>query len=239
MTIMTAKAYYDEERRKIEEGPGPMSENSGWFLKKRAKNLSRLGMDDAKPGAENPVCETKGFAGMRWTATNWEAIETATSSKLRKLDDDGCDARRLLDHDGWYCDEFQEEMAKAVVAPIRIPRRMARRDPAYHPKSPTSFLQTASRIRYAWGMWVMGSGSAPLMARTIAPGMQSAAHWGDNAAERWAEMCRREERIIQLKECRSKIVNRIEAKKESIQIEVNELDELEQELEKLNQEIGA
>ena len=69
--------------------------------------------------------------------------------------------------------------------------------------------------------------------------MRSAAHWGDNAAERWAEMCRREERIIQLKECRSRIVNRIEAKKESIQIEVNELDELEQELEKLDKEIGA
>ena len=84
MTIMTAKAYYDEARRKIEEGPGPMSENSGWFLKKRAKNLSRLGMDDAKPGAENPVCETKGFAGMRWATTNWETIETATSSKLRE-----------------------------------------------------------------------------------------------------------------------------------------------------------
>lgn len=97
MTIMTAKAYYDEARRKIAERPEPMSENSGWFLKKRAKN----------------------------------------------------------------------------------------------------------------------------------------------AAERWAEMCRREERIIQLKECRSRIVNRIEAKKESIQIEANELDELEQELEKLNQEIGA
>ena len=238
MTIMTAKAYYDEARRKIAERPEPMSENSGWFLKKRAKNLSRLAMDDTKPGAENPVCETKGFAGMRWATTSWETIEAATSSKLRKLDDDGCDAGRLLDHEGWYCDEFQEEIAKAVVAPIRIPRRMARRDPAYHPKSPTSFLRTASRIRYAWGMWVMGSGSAPLMARTIAPGMRSAAHWGDNAAERWAEMCRREERIIQLKECRSRIVNRIEAKKESIQIEVNELDELEQELEKLNQEIG-
>ena len=37
----------------------------------------------------------------------------------------------------------------------------------------------------------------------------SAANWGDNIAERWAEMCRREERIIQLKECRSKIANRI------------------------------
>ena len=239
MTIITAKAYYDEARRKIAERPGPMPENSGWFLKKRAKNLSRLGMDSAKPGAENPVCETKGFAGMRWTTTNWEAIETATSSKLRKLDDDGCDARRLLDHDGWYCDEFQEEMAKAVVAPIRIPRRMARRDPAYHPKSPTSSLRTASRIRYAWGMWVMGSGSAPLMARTIAPGMRSAAYWGDSVAEQWAEMCRREERILHLKECRSKIANRIEAKKESIRIEANELDELEQELEKLDEEIGA
>ena len=239
MTIMTAKAYYDEARRKIAERPEPIPESSGWFLKKRAKNLSRLGMDDTKPGAENPVCETKGFAGMRWATTNWEAIETVYSSKLRKLDDDGRDVRRLLDHGGWYCDEFQEEMAKAVVAPIRIPRRMARRNPAYHPKSPTSYLQTASRIRYAWGMWVMGSGSAPLMARTIAPGMQSATNWGDSAAERWAEMCRREERIGHLKECRAKIMNRIEAKKESIRIEVNELDELEQELEKLDEEIGA
>jgi hypothetical protein len=176
---------------------------------------------------------------MRWATTNWEAVETATSSKLRKLDDDGCDAGRLLDHKGWYCDEFQEEMARAAVAPIRIPRRMARRDPAYHPKSPTSYLLTASRIRYAWGMWVMGSGSAPLMARTIAPGMRSAAQWGDSVAESWAEMCRREERIIQLKECRSKIANRIEAKKESIRIEANELDELEQELERLDEEIGA
>lgn len=103
MTIMTAKAYYDEARRKIAESLEPMSENSGWFLKKRAKNLSRLGI----------------------------------------------------------------------------------------------------------------------------------------AAERWAEMCRREERIIQLKEYRSRIVNRIEVKKESIQIEVNELDELEQELERLDEEIGA
>ena len=238
MSIMTAKAYYNEVRRKIAERPEPMSENSGWFLKKRAKNLSRLGMEDTKPGAENPICEQKSFARMRWATTNWEAIETVHSSKLRKLDDDGCNIRRLLDHDGWYCDEFQEEIAKAVVAPIRIPRRMARTNPAYHPKSPTSFLRTASRIRYAWGMWVMGSGSAPLMGRTIAPGMQSAAYWGDSAAERWAEMCRREERIRHLKECRSKIVNRIEAKRESIQVETNELDELEQELEKLNEEIG-
>ena len=75
--------------------------------------------------------------------------------------------------------------------------------------------------------------------RRLAPGMRSAAQWGDNAAERWAEMCRREERIIHLKECRSKIANRIEAKKESIRIEENELDELEQELEKLDEEIGA
>lgn len=48
-----------------------------------------------------------------------------------------------------------------------------------------------------------------------------------------------DEGIIQLKECRSKIVNRIEAKREIIQMETNELGKLKQELEKLDEEIGA
>lgn len=247
MITETARSFYDRKRKQY-ENLCPTCRDGKWLRQEQleAKELRRLGMKGVKPGLENQACTAfKGFSDMRWQSveTN-EDIFFADAGTLRKLDDDGNDMHRLVDHSGWYCDPpFNEEMAMAVVMKVRIPRRVARREDVHHPKSRTSFLRSKTRVRYAWGFAIKGSAGSALLGRTVAPGMLSAANWGDSMAKTWALECtnayaadERRKRIEELQEM-------IEYKKESIRHlhkllrdNDNQRISMEKELEKLQEE---
>lgn len=150
---------------------------------RRCIGLKRMGMETGS--AEHN--KLLGLQGLFWQNCAVDDYDKASEAP-RRYDDDGYKISSLTEHKGFYADECREVLVEPVIMPIRVPRRMGK--PGKHPRSSGSFVLTRSRILYGWGVLIDNKAA---FARTVAPGMLSAAQWGEEAAESIAEQWRKDE----------------------------------------------